>query len=141
METKEIRCGVDIESILRRKLDAAVVHVGQQRVEGRDAGRVLPKCDLHSVVGWHEGTEHGLKVGAPCCQDGLVGMDHFLTNTQHDIRELAASSALEERFQVILDGGRGLQVPAVCSVWGGGAGGSLVPPHNRHHQVRVKGLK
>ena len=60
-----------------------------------------PVSNLDTSVVWHERAKHGLKVAAPCSQDGFVSGDADVTKQQTNVTELAAFKS-QERLHVLL---------------------------------------
>ena len=60
-----------------------------------------PVSNLDTSVVWHERAKHGLKVAAPCSQDGFVSGDADVAEQQTNVTELAAFKS-QERLHVLL---------------------------------------
>jgi hypothetical protein len=106
-EAVEARRLEQIQRILRRHFCLAVVNVAQQRVEGLWRWLHVADLDVDDVVGWVEGAEHRLEVGAACGEDRLVGGNDVAVENEVDVAELPAGGLQKDlkeprEFQRIL---------------------------------------
>ena len=60
---------------------------------------------LDSIISWHEGPEHCLKVGAACCEYSLVSRDCRVVDEKVYVAQLCANLPLYHAQKVLLQAG------------------------------------